>query len=172
MGFWMKKMLWGGRANILVNGELIDFCECRQRGGGFRQGDHLFPYLFILTADGLNKMIQRGTRTSHLEGLGLSFTSHGKILHLQYADDTLIFLKANATMVENLKWFFFIAFEGISRLKVNFDKSELIPLNIFVVQAQYFSNILGCKLGSLPIKYLDFFTLESSLSDNLDVFGK
>jgi hypothetical protein len=56
-------------------------------------------------------------------------------------------------MVENLKWIF-IVFEGISRLKVNFGKPKLIPVNISAVHAQYFSNILGRKLGSLPIKYL------------------
>jgi Reverse transcriptase (RNA-dependent DNA polymerase) len=96
----MKKLLCGGRVNILVNRELTGYFECRRR---VRQGDLLSSYLFILAADGLNKMIQRGIMAGHLEGLGPSSISHGKILHLQYADDTLIFLKENATMVENLK---------------------------------------------------------------------
>jgi Reverse transcriptase (RNA-dependent DNA polymerase) len=26
---WMKKLLWGGKVNILVNGELTDYFECR-----------------------------------------------------------------------------------------------------------------------------------------------
>jgi hypothetical protein len=61
--------------------------------------------------------------------LGPSVISHENIVHLQYADDALIFLKADVKMVENLKWSF-IAFEGISGLKVNFAKYELISLNI------------------------------------------
>jgi hypothetical protein len=98
-------------------------------------------------------MIHKG-RAGHLEGLGPSDNSHGKIIHLQYANDTLIFLKAKAKMVENLKWFF-IAFEEISGLKVNFAKSELIPLYISYVQVFHFSQILRCKLDKLPIMYLD-----------------
>jgi hypothetical protein len=89
----------------------------------------------------------------HLPGSGPSDTSHAKIIHLQYADDTLIFLKTDAKMVENLKWHS-IAFEGIFGLKVNFAKSELIPLNIFSATSLHFSHILGCKLGKLPRKYL------------------
>jgi Reverse transcriptase (RNA-dependent DNA polymerase) len=118
-----------------------------------RQGDHLSPYLFILVADGLNKMIHKSIRAGHLKGLGPSDNSHEKIVNLQYADDTLIFLKANAKMVENLKRLF-ISFEGFSDLKVNFAKSELIPLNISSSQAFHFSQILRCKLGKLSIKYL------------------
>jgi hypothetical protein len=91
-----------------------------------------------LAADGLNKMIKKGVRAGHLEDLGPSDNSHGKIIYLQYVDDILIFLKANAKMVENLKWLF-IAFESISGLKVNFAKFKHIPLNISSVQALHFS---------------------------------
>jgi Reverse transcriptase (RNA-dependent DNA polymerase) len=79
---------------------LIDYFEYKR---GVRYGDPLSSYLFILAIDGLNKIIQKGVRAGHLEGLGPSDIFHGKIIHLQYTDDTLIFLKANAKMVENLK---------------------------------------------------------------------
>jgi hypothetical protein len=47
---------------------------------------------------------------------------------------------------------------GISwYLKVNFAKSELIPLNISHSRAQHFAHILGCDLGKLQIKYLEIF---------------
>jgi hypothetical protein len=53
------------------------YFECRR---GVPQIDHISPYLFILAADGLNKIIQRGVRAGHLMGLGPSF--HEKIIHL------------------------------------------------------------------------------------------
>jgi hypothetical protein len=106
-----------------------------------------------LAADGLNKMIQQGVSHNHLVGLGSVIRDSFKVINLQYADNTLLFLKANVRMVENLKWLF-IAFEGISELKVNLLKSELIPLNLTSYQSFHFARILGCKLGKLPLKYL------------------
>jgi hypothetical protein len=57
---------------------------------------------------------------------------------LQYTNDTLLFVKADVRMMENLKWLF-ITFEGISGLKVNFTKSELILLNLTSTQSFYFA---------------------------------
>jgi hypothetical protein len=56
-------------------------------------------------------------------------TGH-KTLNLQYADDTLLFLKADYLMIKRVKWAL-RAFEGLSGLKINFAKSELVALNIF-----------------------------------------
>ena len=39
-------------------------------------------------------------------------------------------------------------FEAISRLRINFDKNELIP------NAEAMATKLGCKVGSLPSSYL------------------
>jgi hypothetical protein len=75
----MKKLLWGGSVNVLVNGELTDYFECRQ---GVRQGDHLSPYLFILIADRLNKMIQCGFFHNHLVGLGPVVGDSFKVINL------------------------------------------------------------------------------------------
>jgi hypothetical protein len=56
-------------------------------------------------------------------------------------------------MVDNLKWLF-IAFEGISGLKVNFVKSELISLNLASTQSSQFAQILGYRIDKLSLKYL------------------
>jgi hypothetical protein len=52
MGFLDAEITVGYRVNILVNGDLTDSFECCR-------GDPLSSYLFILTADGLNRMITR-----------------------------------------------------------------------------------------------------------------
>lgn len=58
-----------------------------------RQGDPLSLYLFILVSDVLSKMISRADN-KQLQGVKMS--AHGpSISHLFFADDTLIFLKAD-----------------------------------------------------------------------------
>jgi hypothetical protein len=56
-------------------------------------------------------------------------------------------------MVERVKWAL-RTFEGLSDLKINFDKSELIPLNIDLSMVCNIATQLNCKLGALPLKYL------------------
>jgi hypothetical protein len=50
-------------------------------------------------------------------------------MHIQYADDTLLFIRTNSLMIERAKWAL-QAFEAISDLKINFIKSEVIPLHL------------------------------------------
>jgi hypothetical protein len=92
--------------------------------------------LFIL--DGLNKMIQSGVSHNKLVDLGFTVGNSTKVINLQYVDDTFLFFKIDVRMVKNLKWLF-ITFEGISGLKVNFTKSELILLNLTSTQSFYFA---------------------------------
>jgi hypothetical protein len=56
-------------------------------------------------------------------------------------------------MVEALK-LLLQGFENMSGLRINYTKSELIPLNISQQEGTTLANILGCKVGKLPITYL------------------
>jgi Reverse transcriptase (RNA-dependent DNA polymerase) len=140
----------GGHSAVLPNGIPGTYFECHK---GVRQGDPLSPYLFLLVAEGLNKMLIKGIALGHFEGLGPPVLDNRKVLNLQYADDTILFLKADYMMVERLKWTL-RAFEGLSGLKINFTKSKLIPLNIDASLAHNFTTQLNYKLGSPPMKYL------------------
>jgi hypothetical protein len=62
---------------------------------GVRQYDHLFSYLFILLAEGLNKLLSRTMLSNHIKGLDLISPFGHQVLNLQYADDMLIFLHAD-----------------------------------------------------------------------------
>jgi Reverse transcriptase (RNA-dependent DNA polymerase) len=79
--------------------------------------------------------------------------SFNGILNLHFADDTLLFLEAKDEFIEALKWIL-IAFEDLSGLKINFDKCEIVPLNISDDQGIHLTNYLGCKLTHLPLTYL------------------
>ena len=46
-----------------------------------------------------------------------------------------------------------IWFEAVSGLKINLSKSELVPIGM-VHNLDLLLNVLGCKQGTLPMKYL------------------
>lgn len=146
---WINNILQGSRTCISFNGTLGNYFTCKK---GLRQGDPLSPFLFDLVADALNKMLKKAQAAGKLQGLG-QFSNSTKILNLHFADDTLIFLEADPLMLENLK-FLLLGFEDVSGLKINFDKSAMIPLNISSSLALSLSNQLGCQISSLPITYL------------------
>ena len=43
--------------------------------------------------------------------------------------------------------------ENVSGLKINLDKSKLVPVGV-VPNVEMLVDVLGCKRGSLPMKYL------------------
>ena len=45
-------------------------------------------------------------------------------------------------------------FEQIPGMRVNFHKSELIPMNLSDMETHDLSHFFACPVGSLPIKYL------------------
>jgi hypothetical protein len=111
-----------------------------------RQGDPLFPLLFNLVVDALATMLEKVSVASLIKRL-LPDLVEGGLTHLQYADDTIILLKAEEEYVANMN-FILYCFENMLDLKINFHKSEVI-----VVRARI-ANCLNCKEGELPMKYL------------------
>ena len=45
-------------------------------------------------------------------------------------------------------------FEKISGMRINFHKSEIVPMNLDVDEAHEISHLFGCPIGSFPMKYL------------------
>ncbi|RVW97250.1 putative ribonuclease H protein [Vitis vinifera] len=71
---------------------------------------------------------------------------------LMIADDTLVFCGASKVQLLHLNWIL-MWFEAMSGLRINLDKSELIPVGC-VNNVEELAAAIGCKVGSLPTSYL------------------
>ena len=92
--------------------------------------------------EAVSRMLDKAVLEGRLSGFNAGASAGRSLMvsHLLFADDTLIFCDANIDQMLIL-CMVLIWFEAVSGLKVNLDKSELVA-------------VLGCKQGSLPMKYL------------------
>lgn len=146
---WVQQLLQGGRVCINVNGTLTESFECTR---GVGQGDPFSPLLFVFAVEGLSKILNRGVQAGLWEGLGPTLTDGKRVTHLQYADDTIIMLKPNIESVELLKRAL-LAFEKMSGLKINYAKSDILPINLSQSEAGSLADVIGCKIGDPPLTY-------------------
>jgi hypothetical protein len=82
--------------------------------------------LFNIVADMLAIMIECAKRDGLIEGVIPHLVDWGLSI-LQYADDTILFMEHDLEKAQNLK-LILSAFEQLSRLKINFHKSEIFFL--------------------------------------------
>lgn len=87
---------------------------------GLRQGDPLSSLLFSLAADTLRTMFTYSLSLSVL--LGVPLGTLGRVCHLQYDDDLIIFLARGFGDLHIIKLILYL-YEGLSFLTINFNKS-------------------------------------------------
>ena len=113
---WIKLFQNGSESCIIQNGHMSDFLQLKQ---GCRQGDPLSPYIFILCAEILGKLIRKNQT---LKGIIIN----GKEFRLsQYADDTQIFLDGTEKLLKETLSILNLYYK-MSGLKINIEKTRAI----------------------------------------------
>ena len=72
---------------------------------------------------------------------------------VQYADDTILIMQADITQVLHLKNILSL-FSASTGLKVNYNKSSMIPVNVSTNKLNNLAAAFGCQVGSMPFTYL------------------
>ncbi|CAN6352985.1 unnamed protein product [Urochloa humidicola] len=141
---WIREMLHTSKLAVLVNGRPGTWFPCKR---GVRQGDPLSPYLFLLVADVLQQMIKQDGGIRHPAAADVPCPV------LQYADDTLILLKADCQDLQRLKATL-EQFSEFTGLKINYSKSTVTPMHVPDGDTTMLQAVLGCQLGTFPQTYL------------------
>ena len=138
-----------GSVGVKINGVEANYFLT---GKGLRQGGPLSPLLFNLVVDVLSKMLSKAASDKLISGLCSDLIPNG-VICLQYADDTILFLEKSVQCTKNMKMIL-TCFEQVSGMRINYSKSEIIPIGLSPEETHSYADILGCKMGVFPIKYL------------------
>ena len=145
----MMSTITSAHFSILLNGSpSCSFTASR----GLRQGDPLSPFLFILTAEGLGRLIKQKVLAGEVKGLNL-WGPHLTLSHQQFVDDIMLFFQATLreckAILDILN-----TFMQPSGMMVNKGKSNVFFLNTAPQSQRFLTRILGFTLGAFPSKYL------------------
>ncbi|XP_052111685.1 uncharacterized protein LOC127743072 [Arachis duranensis] len=146
---WVMECVTTASISVLINGSPSKPFKMER---GLRQGDPLFPFLFVLVVDVLHRMVGEAVRIGRIFPLVVGRDSV-ELSHLQFADDTILFYPPENETMKNYKWLL-RWFELMSGLSINYEKSSLIPINFEELWVQHMCSLWGCKEDTLPVKYL------------------
>ena len=110
MGFhpkWVDMIMAGVTLvsySMLSNGAPSSFIKPSR---GIRQGDPLFPYLFLLCTEGFSALLRNAAHHRDLHGVCCS-QNGPSITHLLFADDILLFFNASLSECHIIKEIFHV----------------------------------------------------------------
>lgn len=122
---WIEDLLSTRKTTVLLNGVPGNWINCRR---GLRQGDPLSPYLFIIVADVLRCLLQYHPLTADICH---PILCDAPCPVLQYAGDTLIFVRCSAAAISATKHILQL-FERATGLAINFHKTTFLPIAVSV----------------------------------------
>lgn len=95
----LTECLTTARFSLLLNGSPYGYFAAER---GLHQGDPLSPALFTIFSDLLSRLLAKAEEIGSISGIKIARTSP-KITHLMYADDVLIYGKANDKEAEAVR---------------------------------------------------------------------
>jgi hypothetical protein len=120
---------------------------------GLRQGDPLSPFMFLLAVEGLNLMMRPMVEGNRFVGYRVGGQGAVTVSHLQFVDDTLL-LGVKSWVNVRASRAVLVLFELMYGLKVNFNKSMLVGINISDSWLYEVAYALHCRVGKIPFLYL------------------
>jgi len=134
--------------SIAINGDLYGFFPGKS---GVRQGDPLFPYLFICCMEYLSRMLILACR--HPGFLFHPKCSIHDISHLAFADDVLLLSRRDCSSVNGIFQQLTI-FGKTAELDINLSKSSIFFGGVSPSQKLSILHTIGFREGCFPFTYL------------------
>lgn len=159
MGFrakWVKWIRWcisSARFLVLINGTLISFF---QRFKGLKQGDPLSSFLFIMAMKAFSSILKTTMKGGFIQGFLASGRKVGMVMFPIFFLLMILWFFVTQTRrfgVFELGVHVVWVFEAISDLKINLDKSKLIPIRE-VSNTEDLARMVEYQVDSLPSTYL------------------
>ena len=117
---WITACISSVTYSFNINGKQKEFITPSR---GIRQGDPLSPYLFLMCSEGLSNLLQKAKVGKELTGVKIS-RGAPVITHLFFADDSLVFCKADIQEAGKLMKILKVYEKATGQL-INMDKSSV-----------------------------------------------
>lgn len=136
---------------VKINGQISERFRPEK---GLRQGDPISPFLFLICQEWLSCNLRKGQEENKITGVKLA-RNVPRINHLLFADDCLIFIKAELRCLQELNRVL-TEYESYAGQKINYRKSEICGSNnLDVGMVMLFGDYLGMEVVQNHAKYLD-----------------
>lgn len=120
---------------------------------GLRQGDSISPYLYLLYAEGLSRMLTYTEHKRFISGISIA-PNAPSINHLYFADDSFIFIRASEEECIKLKNILRL-YEEASGQQVSYQKSSIsFSKNVGMEVQEELANLFGVERVDKHDKYL------------------